>query len=80
VFAGRFDVVIFVSGKKSSNGAALFQICREANPNSHFVEGTAGLEAKWFDGATSTGICGATSTPMWLMEATAREIERLIRE
>ncbi|HPT30426.1 MAG TPA: 4-hydroxy-3-methylbut-2-enyl diphosphate reductase [Prolixibacteraceae bacterium] len=80
VFAGRFDVVIFVSGKKSSNGAALFQICREANPNSHFVEGPAGLEAKWFDGAASTGICGATSTPMWLMEATAREIERLIRE
>jgi 4-hydroxy-3-methylbut-2-enyl diphosphate reductase len=78
-FSTRYDVVIFVSGRKSSNGAALFQICKEANPNTWFVEGPGNLDAAWFNGAHSAGICGATSTPMWLMEATAREIERLFR-
>jgi 4-hydroxy-3-methylbut-2-enyl diphosphate reductase len=76
----RYDVVIFVSGRKSSNGAELYQICKEANPKTWFVEGPENLDAAWFNGARSTGICGATSTPMWLMEATAREIERLLRD
>jgi 4-hydroxy-3-methylbut-2-enyl diphosphate reductase len=74
-FASRFDVVIFVSGRKSSNGAALFQICREANTNAFFVENTDDLKTEWFDGAKTTGICGATSTPMWLMEQVACWIE-----
>jgi len=77
-FSLRFDVIIFVSGRKSSNGAALFKICKEANPCSFFVEGPENLEADWFKGIRSAGICGATSTPRWLMEDTAREIERLL--
>jgi 4-hydroxy-3-methylbut-2-enyl diphosphate reductase len=77
-FAGRFDVVIFVSGKKSSNGAALYQICREANTRTFFVENTDDMKTEWFDEAGSAGICGATSTPMWLMEQVARWIEDYI--
>jgi 4-hydroxy-3-methylbut-2-enyl diphosphate reductase len=74
-FASRFDTVIFVSGRKSSNGAALFQICREANTKTFFVENRDDLKTEWFDNAKSTGICGATSTPMWLMEQVAHWIE-----
>jgi 4-hydroxy-3-methylbut-2-en-1-yl diphosphate reductase len=76
-FASRFDVVIFVSGRKSSNGAALFHICREANTRTFFVENTDDLKTEWFDEAKTTGICGATSTPMWLMEQVASWIENL---
>jgi 4-hydroxy-3-methylbut-2-en-1-yl diphosphate reductase len=77
-FATRFDVVIFVSGRKSSNGAALFQICRETNPRTFFVENMDDLKIEWFDKAKTAGICGATSTPMWLMEQVARWIEEHI--
>jgi len=74
-FTTRFDIVIFVSGKKSSNGAALYQICKETNPNTFFVENADDLKMEWFDGSKNAGICGATSTPMWLMEQVARWIE-----
>jgi len=77
-FAARFDVVIFVAGRKSSNGAALFQICQAVNPHTYLVEGPADLEAEWFTGVSSTGICGATSTPRWLMEKVAGTIESLL--
>jgi 4-hydroxy-3-methylbut-2-en-1-yl diphosphate reductase len=78
-FASRFDIVIFVSGRKSSNGAALFQICREANAKTFFVENADDLKTEWFNEAQTAGICGATSTPMWLMEQVARWIEDQIR-
>jgi len=77
-FSSRFDVVIFVSGRKSSNGAALFQICRDTNAKSFFVEKTNDLKTEWFDEAKTAGICGATSTPMWLMEQVACWIEEHI--
>ena len=77
-FAARFDVIIFVSGKKSSNGAALFEICRSVNHNTYFVENADDLNTAWFKDAKTTGICGATSTPMWLMEEVARWIEHNI--
>lgn len=76
-FASRFDVVVFVSGRQSSNGRALFEVCREANPRSHMVEDADELRAEWFAGASSVGICGATSTPHWLMEDVAERARGL---
>jgi len=62
------DVIIFVSGKKSSNGKALFEVCHSVNPRSYFISDTEELHPEWLENAESVGICGATSTPMWLME------------
>jgi 4-hydroxy-3-methylbut-2-enyl diphosphate reductase len=72
-FARRFDTVVFVAGKKSSNGRVLFDVCRRANPRSHAVESEQELRAEWFAGAESVGVCGATSTPGWLMERVAEK-------
>ncbi len=73
-FARRFDVIIFVCGRKSSNGKVLYEVCRSHNPHSYNIEEAGELEASWFEGVSSVGICGATSTPKWLMEEVAREI------
>ena len=67
-FAVRHDVVLFVSGEKSSNGKQLFAVWREANPRTYFVQGVADLSDEMFEGAESVGISGATSTPRWVME------------
>ena len=67
-FANENDVIIFVSGKKSSNGKALFQVCKEQNERSYFVENEQEIQKDWITEAEKVGICGATSTPMWLME------------
>ncbi len=75
-FARRHEVIVFVSGRKSSNGAALFGACLAANPCSHLVEDETELRPEWFAGAGSVGICGATSTPRWLMERVALAIEK----
>lgn len=79
-FAMANDCIVFVAGKKSSNGQVLYSICREANPHSYFIEDVEDIDPAWFtmtDGkpAGSVGICGATSTPMWLLEKVARHIE-----
>ncbi len=76
-FAARFAVVVFVTGRKSSNGAALFAVCRKANPNTYRVEGVEDLRDEWFRDADSVGICGATSTPRWLLEAVEARIHRI---
>lgn len=73
-FARRFDMVVFVCGKKSSNGRVLFEVCREANASSRTVEEPSELEREWFMGVRSVGICGATSTPLWLMKQVADTI------
>ncbi|AYA37302.1 4-hydroxy-3-methylbut-2-enyl diphosphate reductase [Hymenobacter oligotrophus] len=73
-FAHEHDVVVFVSGRKSSNGKALFGVVNHENPRSYFVENEQELQDDWFEGATSVGICGATSTPMWLMQRVADRI------
>lgn len=75
-FAARFDRVIFVCGRKSSNGKVLFEVCRAANARSYNIEESAELQPAWFAGAESVGICGATSTPKWLMQEVAEAIER----
>ncbi len=70
-FSADHDVILFVSGKKSSNGKALFEVCQSRNPRTYFISDTDEIRAEWFVGAESVGICGATSTPMWLMEKAA---------
>jgi 4-hydroxy-3-methylbut-2-enyl diphosphate reductase len=67
-FAGRHDVIIFVSGRESSNGKMLFSVCKSVNPETYFISSPGEIEPGWFTGKNSTGICGATSTPGWLIE------------
>lgn len=76
-FAARHDVVIFVCGKKSSNGKILFEVCKKANEKSYCVEDESEMSAEWFVGCESVGICGATSTPLWLMEQIAEKIKNM---
>jgi 4-hydroxy-3-methylbut-2-enyl diphosphate reductase len=76
-FASQNDVVIFVAGKNSSNGKVLFQICREENRSSYFVEDESELQSSWFIDAENVGITGATSTPQWLMEKIKQAIEEI---
>lgn len=73
-FASRFDLVIFVSGKKSSNGMILYEVCKEVNSSTRLVSSISELRQEWFTGVDEVGICGATSTPMWLMEQIESEI------
>ncbi len=67
-FSAQFDQVVFVSGTKSSNGKVLYQVCKDTNPRTHFISKTEDICSSWFEPGQSVGICGATSTPMWLME------------
>ncbi len=76
-FARSHDVVLFVSGAKSSNGKVLFAECQAVNPRTHFITDEKGLQPEWLEGAESIGICGATSTPRWLMNAVAEAIPGL---
>ncbi len=73
-FVTRFDVVIFVCGKKSSNGRVLFNVCSQHNARCYNIEEESELQAEWFDECERVGICGATSTPAWLMERVAATI------
>lgn len=68
LFASRHEVIIFVAGHKSSNGKVLFKECLSVNPNSHQIERAEEIDLNWFKGISTVGICGATSTPKWLME------------
>lgn len=77
VFAKEFDVVVFVAGRKSSNGKVLYGVCKEENSRTHFISELEELIPEWFHDAESVGICGATSTPMWLMEETAEKIRTI---
>ena len=76
-FASSVDVVIFVCGRKSSNGRVLYDVCRRANERSYNIEEASELDVAWFEGAASVGICGATSTPRWLMENVAEAIRNI---
>ncbi|MDO9341581.1 MAG: 4-hydroxy-3-methylbut-2-enyl diphosphate reductase [Bacteroidales bacterium] len=68
VFARKHDTIIFVSGRESSNGKILFSVCKNINPDTHFVSSPEEIDKSWFKGKKSVGICGATSTPKWLIE------------
>lgn len=74
IFASQYDKIVFVSGTKSSNGKVLFSICKESNPNSFFISHKDDLRSDWFLPQEQIGICGATSTPMWLMKEVKNEL------
>ena len=76
-FASRHDVILFVSGGKSSNGRQLFNVCREVNPHTYFIQEKEDLQAEMFREARSVGISGATSTPKWVMEEIADKVKSL---
>ncbi|MDY4752231.1 MAG: 4-hydroxy-3-methylbut-2-enyl diphosphate reductase [Prevotella sp.] len=70
-FATKHDLILFVSGRKSSNGKVLFNACKAKNPHTYLIEGPEEIDPAWLSVAESIGICGATSTPKWLMEKVA---------
>lgn len=74
-FVVNYDKIIFVSGKKSSNGKVLYDVCKKFNANSYFISSTEELDVNWFNPGDRIGICGATSTPMWLMEQVKEALE-----
>jgi 4-hydroxy-3-methylbut-2-enyl diphosphate reductase len=74
-FAVKHNLILFVSGKNSSNGKMLFDVCQSVNSNSYFISNPSEIDEKWFGGIESVGICGATSTPRWLMEEVANVIK-----
>jgi 4-hydroxy-3-methylbut-2-enyl diphosphate reductase len=76
-FVKNFDKIVFVSGKKSSNGKILYDVCRQHNLNTYFVSSASELSPAMFDANDKVGICGATSTPMWLMEEVKQVLEKL---
>jgi 4-hydroxy-3-methylbut-2-enyl diphosphate reductase len=76
-FASRHDLILFVCGRKSSNGRVLFEECRRINPNTHLIEGPAEINPQWLENIKTVGICGATSTPKWLMKQCSDAISRM---
>jgi 4-hydroxy-3-methylbut-2-enyl diphosphate reductase len=68
IFAKKHDAIVFVSGRESSNGKMLYSVCKSINPETHFVSSPEEIDKSWFTGKKSVGICGATSTPKWLIE------------
>ena len=77
-FALRHDAVLFVCGKKSSNGRVLFNECKKANPRSYLIDSADEIDVRWLQDCDSIGICGATSTPKWLMEQCKVRVEQLL--
>ena len=77
-FASQFDIILFVAGAKSSNGKVLFNECLNVNPRTYLVSSPDELQSNWFNDIQSVGICGATSTPKWLMEAVKQKINSIL--
>lgn len=77
-FAATHEVVLFVSGKKSSNGKVLFEECKSVNPRTYLISNTKEIDVRWFEGASEIGICGATSTPSWLMKDVKGYLETVL--
>jgi 4-hydroxy-3-methylbut-2-enyl diphosphate reductase len=76
-FALRNNVVLFVSGKNSSNGKVLYEFCKSVNAKTYFISSVKEIKSQWFEKINSVGICGATSTPRWLMEQIAKKVEEI---
>ena len=76
-FVADFNKIIFVSGKKSSNGKVLFDVCKKFNSKAYFISNVDEIDNSWFELNDNVGICGATSTPMWLMEKVKTQLENL---
>jgi 4-hydroxy-3-methylbut-2-en-1-yl diphosphate reductase len=75
-FVSKFDKIVFVSGRKSSNGKVLFEVCRKHNPNTYFISSASELDKATFSPNDTIGIAGATSTPMWLMQDVKAALEQ----
>ena len=75
-FVAKFDKIVFVSGRKSSNGKVLFEVCKKHNPDTYFISSPEELNVSMFNPGDKVGIAGATSTPMWLMEQVKAELEK----
>lgn len=75
-FVVNYDHIVFVSGKKSSNGKVLFEVCKSINPNTHFISSEEELSREMFKPGDKVGICGATSTPLWLMQKVKALLEQ----
>ncbi len=76
-FAAKHSVIVFVSGKESSNGKVLYELCKSVNPRTYNIQNTGQIDASWFHDGDSVGICGATSTPKWQLEGCAEAISSL---
>ncbi|MEA1887394.1 MAG: 4-hydroxy-3-methylbut-2-enyl diphosphate reductase [Bacteroidota bacterium] len=76
-FCGEYDVIVFVSGKRSSNGKMLYEVCSGVNKEAHFISDTDEIKDSWFEKASTVGVCGATSTPRWLIKKIAERIESI---
>jgi 4-hydroxy-3-methylbut-2-enyl diphosphate reductase len=76
-FASQHDLILFVAGEKSSNGKVLLGEAKKANPNTYLISNPDEINPEWLDQAQSIGICGATSTPKWLMEEVAAKATEL---
>lgn len=79
-FATQFDVILFVAGAKSSNGKVLFNECLSVNPHTYLISSPDELQYEWFNNVQSVGICGATSTPKWLMETIKSKVENYSKQ
>lgn len=79
-FARQHELILFVSGAKSSNGRILFAECQDANPDSHLISGEGDIDPAWLQGKERIGVCGATSTPRWLMQRVSDAVQRLITD
>ncbi len=77
-FAESHELILFVSGKKSSNGKILYNECHDVNPNTHLISNENEISPEWVDGVKSIGICGATSTPRWLMEQVKERVQSIL--
>ena len=74
-FCRKHEVIVFVSGKSSSNGRMLYEVCSGINPDTHFISNVSEINGSWFENVSSVGVCGATSTPRWLIKEVAKKIE-----
>ncbi len=80
IFAQKHDAIIFISGKNSSNGKMLYNVCKQKNPKTYFITSVDELQKDWFSGINSVGITGATSTPKWLMEDAQNKISEIMNK
>ena len=78
-FAAQHELILFVSGAKSSNGRILFAECKDANADSHLISGEGDIDPSWLEGKERIGICGATSTPRWLMQRVSDAVQKLTK-
>ena len=80
-FAKQFEIIIFVGGEKSSNGKMLFDVCKQVNPFTYYAHSDSAVEKEWFNNnPKSVGVCGATSTPQWLMEKVAKKVGLMVSD